>query len=401
MNLIYSTKPEGDRLNKSSLFLICEITGNLVFWYPGKFLYVGGLMLTKIKYILILSISLWGNSIFGDDVILSNYRLENPTQSQLDKISNLYEIVSRDGTVFEIYVPANKSTDFLKIAPTAKMLQKNISNFFSIQDANYFSGYRNIDEVEETLKDLAQKYPDIVKLERYGTSKKGKPLWVLKVSDEVNKDDKEEPQIMIDAGTHGDEIITVEVLLRLMEELLSGYEDNARLTQIIDRNELYFIPVVNPDGFARRSRYASGVDPNRDFPWPEKPNRNPISCIKNLMDFADQKQLDGSMDIHAYGRMVMYPWAYTRSRIKNKKEDRMYDRLTTALAEDNGYKHGPISTTIYVAKGSSSDYFYWKNGTTALAIEIAGSKAPSSSKIPRVVDEMREMTWSFIEHFQE
>jgi hypothetical protein len=82
--------------------------------------------------------------------------------------------------------------------------------------------------------------------------------------------------------------------------------------------------------------------------------------------------------------------------------DRMtFDTLADKLAEGNGYAHGPIATTIYVAKGSSADYYYWKHKTTAFAVELTTNKAPAVSQIPNVVNEAREMTWGFLEHFQQ
>ena len=67
------------------------------------------------------------------------------------------------------------------------------------------------------------------------------------------------------------------------------------------------------------------------------------------------------------------------------------------MAEENNYRNGQISEIIYIARGSSSDYFYWNKGTMAFAYEVGYSKAPSSDQIPKIIDEVKESTWRFIE----
>jgi len=106
----------------------------------------------------------------------------------------------------------------------------------------------------------------------------------------------------------------------------------------------------------------------------------------------------GSLDLHAYGRLVMYPWGYTEK--SPEADDKvLFQDLVTSMARENQYKVGQISTTIYVAKGSSADYFYWKSKTKAFAAELGIQKIPEFSKIPSIVGEAREMVWTFLESF--
>ncbi len=67
------------------------------------------------------------------------------------------------------------------------------------------------------------------------------------------------------------------------------------------------------------------------------------------------------------------------------------------MAAHNGFEFGQISKIIYVAKGSSADYYYWKFGTKSLGIEL--SQEGSSSLIPNPVKENLESTLTFIESF--
>jgi carboxypeptidase T len=203
---------------------------------------------------------------------------------------------------------------------------------------------------------------------------------------------------MLTAATHGDEIITTEILLNLVEKLLAGYDVDARLKNIVDKNEVYFIPVVNPDGFTRRQRYEGGRDPNRSYPYPEDESIESTPSIAALRAFFHSRPIVGSIDFHAYGEMIMYPWAYTYDHIE-AADKAQFHAVTEHMAKTNGYAYGPISEVIYVAKGSSCDYYYWKKKTKALAIEVGSQKAPPPQQIPAYTLEQTEPTWRFLESF--
>ena len=49
-------------------------------------------------------------------------------------------------------------------------------------------------------------------------------------------------------GLKGNERATTEVILQLIEYLLSHYKKDTFITQLIDTTHLYFAPLVNPDG---------------------------------------------------------------------------------------------------------------------------------------------------------
>ncbi len=325
----------------------------------------------------------------------------NTGAERMDAIAEQFEVVGRVVDGFEVYVPAERLAEALQLAPTARVLVANVREHDLAgveQDGEgRIAGYHSFSDVQRILADYAAAYPEWVKLEQYGTSNDGMPLLVLKVSDNVHVDE-DEPEIMITSATHGDELITVEVVLGLLEQLLGDKGQNPRLQAILEGTELFFIPVVNPEGFSTQSRYANGVDPNRNYPWPEKPAVVSVPCVQHLREFHSQRQIAGSIDFHAYGELIMFPWAYTYAAPPKPDHDR-FQEVTASMSEANGYTAGQISKVIYVAKGSSADYYYWTKGTLALGLEVGRSKVPPASSIQRIVDENSESTWRFIEHF--
>lgn len=310
---------------------------------------------------------------------------------KMNQIAKKFEVVQKLEKGFEVYVLEERLAEFLKLAPDAVLLKQNIHS--SLIDKT-IPIYRNYTQVEQDLKNFASNYKKIATLETYGVTKQGRSLYALKIS--TGEGDK--PRLMLTAATHGDELITTEVLFNLTGELLKGYGSDARLTKIIDSRDLYIIPVVSPDSFEARERYVQGKDPNRSYPWPDEPNNKGVDVIQSMIEFANKKKFTGSLDLHAYGKMVMYPWAYTK-KSPRPADVVIFKDLVASMSKDNQYKAGQISTTIYIAEGSSADYFYWKTSTKAIAIEIGSEKIPHWDKIPTITNEAREMIWTFLEYF--
>ena len=343
---------------------------------------------------LIFSLILFSLSAFAhNNSSLQTYLLIAPEIKVIDAVSEEFEVVRKIANGFEIYVPISKKARFMELAPQAKFISND-----EFKNPGTFEGYRDYKKVEEELKQIAAKFPDIAKLETYGTTEDGHTLYVLKVSDNVQIDE-DEPELMITSATHGDEIITVEVEMELIKSLLQNYEKDARLSKMLKEKEIFFIPMVNPQGYSQRDRYANNnTDPNRDYPYPGDENKKSVDCIDALRAWFHSRDIKGSIDLHAYGKLIMFPWAYTKSS-PPRDDEINFQYLTNSMAEINKYKAGQISKIIYVAKGSSADYYYWKNKTLALGIELSSSKAPPYGAVPRIVEESREMIWRFIEHF--
>ena len=320
---------------------------------------------------------------------------------RMNEIADRFEIVKKRGNGYEVYVKENEVENFLKLAPHSKLLIKNIQDVFSPSDKSLqldLLKYRKFSDVERDLLTIVNNFKEIASLETYGVTKGGRKLYALKISSSRKSPSSNKPEVMITAATHGDELVTVEVLFSLINELLNGYGKDSRLTKIIDGRDLFFIPVVSPDSFEARERYVQGLDPNRSFPWPEKINNQTVDCIQGIIDFTNSHHFVGSLDLHAYGKLVMFPWGYKKTPPKGSDEV-IFSDLVQSMSKKNQYTAGQISTTIYIAKGSSADYFYWKKGTQAIAAELANEKVPPYNSIPKVTEEAREMTWTFLEHF--
>ncbi len=339
----------------------------------------------------------------GDDQrmfpTLARYQVSHIPETLMQEIATKFEVVERiNDQTFAVLVPHGQRSRFLQLAPQAQLIQENENAALEIlAQTDQLNGYRNFDGLVAELQSLAAEHPDLVKLENYGTSTQGRPLLAVKVSDNVHQDE-DEPELLVDGATHGDEIISVEVVMGILHQLVDGYGQDSEKTAMIDDHEIFFIPVVSPDSYVKRSRYVDGEDPNRQYPWPDKPNRSSIRPIKALIDFFHTRHFAGLLSFHAHGEMIMYPWAYTTSTVPAEDHRRFID-IAQRMSATNGYRSGQISKILYAAPGSSADYYYWQKRTLAYGIEVAKAKAPPFSQVQQIVDENTVMVWEFIRSF--
>ena len=74
------------------------------------------------------------------------------------------------------------------------------------------------------------RYPSLVQRITLGNTHEGRPVYALKVSDNVAADESE-PEVMFTANQHAREHLTVEMALYVLGELTSKYSSDARIQQ--------------------------------------------------------------------------------------------------------------------------------------------------------------------------
>ncbi len=358
----------------------------------------------KFYFILLafLSCTVLANDLYPQ---LSIYKISSDAKL-LSKISPDYQILRSSQGQSDILVPTEKRKDFLRTAPTAQLFENDISSKPRLQFQKSLQlrkveadepRYHSYEEVLQYLKKLSESHKEISEYVEYGRSGQGLPLVALRVGKHLNSPETK-PRILLTAATHGDEIITTEILLSLLQTVLQKSANDSRFETMIDKTEIVFIPVINADGFSRQHRYDNGVDPNRSYPYPGALNAKPSPSIAAEMTFLEKFPIAGSLDFHAYSAVFLYPWGYTRDHLSDEWIQ-IFDPLTEKMAKTNQYGYGPISDIMYIAKGSSCDYFFWKNKSVSIAVETGDQKSPDPTEFSKYVHEQEESTWLFVESF--
>ncbi len=153
-----------------------------------------------------------------------------------------------------------------------------------------FDYYYSYDMVNEALEKLHQAYPRLTKLNLVGKSEEGRSIYCMTVNNPKTGDEVEKPGVYVDANIHGNEIQGTEVALYLLDYLLSKYGDNKEITQLVDKNCFYVVPVVNVDG---RYHFLEGDQPgdNRSLRVPYDDDRDGLVDE----DFPDDLDGDGNI----------------------------------------------------------------------------------------------------------
>ena len=101
------------------------------------------------------------------------------------------------------------------------------------------------------LRGLAAMHPDLVRVERFGSSGEGRPLYVVIVGKEP---ERRRPALWIDANMHASELIGTTVATSFVEDLLALHAgDNrhglsAAVVAAAKEALVYVVPTMSPDG---------------------------------------------------------------------------------------------------------------------------------------------------------
>ncbi len=154
-----------------------------------------------------------------------------------------------------------------------------------------FDRYYNYEQVVQALEALHEAYPELTKLEEVGKSEEGRKIYALTINNPETGAALTKPGVYIDGNIHGNEIQAGEVCLYYANMLLTKYGKNTRVTNAVDRNVHYIIPVVNVDG--RYHFFADGNTPssNRGLRIPKDDDQD------GLFDEDAPDDLDGDGSI--------------------------------------------------------------------------------------------------------
>lgn len=283
-------------------------------------------------------------------------------------------------------------------------------------------GYYTYAEVGSVLDQLHAAYPALTSAKQsIGTSLEGRALWMIKLSDNPGVDENE-PELRIDALHHAREPEGMQASLWFVLWLLESYATDPLARYLIDERELYYVPVVNPDGYVynqttnpggggmwRKNRRNNGggsfgVDLNRNYSdhwgWDNTGSSPTASSetyrgtgpasepeVAALEGFFGARSFATSLSIHTYGNLWLYPYGYAQLYPTNNAQYVEVSNLATAL---NHYLVGPPSYTLYLVNGGIFDHEHNAHGTLGWSPEIGSSSDgfwPPTSRIVPLAEE--------------
>lgn len=278
---------------------------------------------------------------------------------------------------------------------------RDLSSFYAARASAGFGGFKTYSEIAAYLGMLHMDHPSITSPPfSIGESVEGRELWAMKISDNPGLDE-DEPKVLFTGVTHAREPIGGEVVLYTMDYLTDNYGSDATVTEIVEGRELYFVPVVNPDGYVynestdpdggglwRKNRRdngggAYGVDLNRNYGYEwghddlgSSPDSSSIVYrgsapfsepeTQAIRDLAEAHAFSVVVDYHSAGNLLLYPWGYDGLYTP---DDRFFVAIADSASSFNGYAPGP-GWMLYVANGVSYDWEYGEQTTKPMAFSF-------------------------------
>lgn len=253
-------------------------------------------------------------------------------------------------------------------------------------------GMYTYQQVLDKLDFMAAQWPDLISVRQaidpLNSSHLGNPIWWVKISDNPGEDENE-PEVLYTSLIHAREGIGVQQMMYFMLHLLENYDTDTQIQTLVNNRELYFVPIVNPDGYLynqqtspsgggmwrknRRNNGGSyGVDINRNFGYKwgydnngsspyanDETYRGPSAFsepeTQNLKKFVEEHQFAIALNYHSYSNLLLYPWGYTPEFCPDND---IFHAHASLMTRDSHYTFGPASTTIYEVNGCSDDYMY-------------------------------------------
>jgi len=124
--------------------------------------------------------------------------------------------------------------------------------------------YHDYYMAREKLIDFNDNFSSLVSVFSIGKSVLNKDIWCIRITNENNNGKKY--SCLYDGCTHGDEWESGEACLYFAEYLLINFGKNETITALLNKSEIYIVPIVNPDGRQSNDRYNyNGIDLNRNF----------------------------------------------------------------------------------------------------------------------------------------
>jgi hypothetical protein len=260
--------------------------------------------------------------------------------------------------------------------------------------------YKTPAEIETILRQYANDYPGITRLESIGKSGEGRDIWALKITDNPGERELDEPAIFFNGMHHAREVMTPEVVLDTVEQLLTKYGTDATTTRWVDGNEIWVVPMLNPDGnnkvwtsnsmWRKNTRGGYGVDINRNYPYLwnscggssgstgaddyRGPSAGSEPETQAMMAFVRRIQPVFSISYHSYSELVIYPYGCNGSRVETRDVvEPIGNAMAQALPSDSGsgkYDPGTAWELLYDVDGGDIDWLYHDQHVIPFVIEV-------------------------------
>ncbi len=293
-------------------------------------------------------------------------------------------------------------------------------------------GFTTYDELLADLDKMAALYPNLITAKAPADpnilTHEGRVIYYVKVSDNPNIDE-DEAEVLYTGVHHAREPLSMMNLQYYLWVLLENYGSNEYITDIVDNTELYFIPVVNPDGYVLNQTNnpdggglwrknvrdngngTIGVDLNRNYGYAwgqdnQGSSGNPGSFTYRgteafsepetqvIRNFVSGRNIATAFNNHTYSNLLLSPWGHTA---EDTPDHDFFEKINEEMCKHNRYAYGGSNQLLYTTNGESDDWFYGEHDIPAWTPEIGTSDEGGFWPLPEFIQSQahRQLRMSF------
>jgi carboxypeptidase T len=295
--------------------------------------------------------------------------------------------------------------------------------------------YHSYREVTRELQALARRHPDLCECVSLGKTHHGRDIWALRVGNSAK------PGVVITGCHHAREWMSVEVPLesahRLVTASAQGDPEALRRTR---EAEVWFVPVVNPDGYEYSRRYDNmwrknrnpvqaerdgqlirsvGVDPDRNYSGLYRDSRRGEQLEEGIDDPREEiyrgphaaseqeaqamvglvfghGNIRAVLDYHNYGESILFPWGHTR---RHTRDHKLYEEIAETINSAAGgrMQAGQLARLYANPIPGGTEAAFYPNGVLTLTVELNGCFQPDPGAIEPTCERMHAANMALID----
>jgi len=282
--------------------------------------------------------------------------------------------------------------DFYQLTKPSELAIQPMSGVArEVLDWNYYPTYTAYLQI---MQDFATNFPSICKIDTIGSTNDGRLILAARISDNVGVEENE-PEFLYTSSIHGDETTGYILTLHLIDYLLTNYNIDDRVTNLVNNIDIWINPLANPDGtYAGGNNTVNGatrynanyVDLNRNYADPDDgphPDGNAWQTeTVAFMNFAESRNFVMSANFHGGAEVANYPWD-TWSKLT--ADDNWWEYVAREYV-DTVHAYGPsnyfrdLNNGItngyawYTITGGRQDYMNYFHQCREITYEISSTK---------------------------
>ena len=382
------------------------------------------------------------NSFLFSKEIYQSIRVYHPNIETIKTIGSLGipldHVSGKEGIFLDLTVTEGETFELISRDIELEVLIEDLTSYYKSRNRpatnrdfplGSMQGNYTMDELNERFDELHGLFPNIISNRVViGQSVEGRDIWAFKVSDNPNEDE-DEPEVLYTALTHSREPLGMMNLMYFVQLLLEEYDEDSELNYLINNREIWFIPVINPDGYAyneliepngggmhRKNRLDTncgngdnrGVDLNRNYGYgwgSDDTGSSPNPCsatyrgesefsepeTQAVRDFIVGHQFKNILHYHSYWNTYIHPWG--DGSLPDEPDLTTLTEIGQEMARYNGFTVGTGFATIgYGVNGDAVDWTYGDQDIISYVPEVGSTSQgfwpPESDVVDLCLDQV-------------